>query len=497
MKKLFVLASILIASAIFAQRNLITNPGFEIVSSEPTTNSELTNAIGWWNCKSLCYKGASINSPDLMSTLCSHPDCRIPNSVYVSGIQGGIPPMPLFNNNRHYVHIRPIEEYARSRFTTPLNISRRYRVQIWACVTAFGSQIITTPPPSNVAPAFYLVNTMTVRANDSCNYNRIKIPMTPVIPSTQTIPFTRYGEWRLFTAEFSVADVMSTKTPSINPLLDTQGNLVNFRTLFEFGADNSSIFIDNASVTELPCNLNVGFTHSVTCSATSNSLTISVNANDANLFLGHQFNLFLMRSNNVGDTAIRAQIGQIGTATGTFAVPNNPGQFYMIKHGVWTGTGTNPGDCGWAESRTMIQIPIFNEPVNSGFSISTSPPSSGLISFTTTAVAANLENLWALFSSPVPVVSNPSAPLAGWTPVRGSALGNTQTYTQTGIQNNRYYKIMQWARHGCSTNGGVSYFVINPRFGKKAMTQDLVSTEQLIPMEEKELIDLKKEIIKK
>lgn len=496
MKKLFVLASILIASANFAQRNLITNPGFEIVSREPRTNSELTNAIGWWNCESFCYKGGSVNSPDLMSTLCSHPDCRIPNSGYVSGIQGGILPMPLPFNNKHYVHIRSIEEYTRSRFTTPLNISRRYRVQIWACATMIGPPIVTTAPPNNVAPAFYLVNTMTVRANDSCNYNRIKIPMTPVIPLPSGNTFGRYGEWRLFAAEFSVADVMSTKTPSINPLLDTQGNLVNFRTLFEFGADNSSIFIDNASVTELPCNLNAGFTHSVTCSATSNFLTISVNASDANPFLGHQFNLFLMRSNNVGDTAIRAQIGQIGTATGTFTVPNNPGQFYMIKHGVWIGTGTNPGDCGWAENRTMIQIPTFNDSVNSGFSISTSPPSSGLISFTTTA-RANLENLWALFSSSVPVASNPSAPLVGWTPVRGSALGNTQTYTQTGLRNNMYYMVMQWARHGCSTNGQASYLVINPRFGKKAMTQDLVSTEQLIPMEEKELIDLKKEIIKK
>jgi hypothetical protein len=493
MKKLFVLASILIASANFAQRNLITNPGFEIVTREPTAEAELNLATGWWNCPSYCYIGASVNTPDLLSTLSTNAGYRIPNSVFTTGIPGGVPPMPLPFNNRHYVLIKPKYEYIRSRFSTPLNMFRRYRVSIWASMPIDrGSIAIGNAAQTNtMAPVFNLINSLTVRANDSCNYNKIKIPMTAVTS------FTRFGEWRLFTAEFTVADVMSTKTPSINPLLDIQENLVNFRSLFEFSSDSWNFFLDNASVTELPCNLNAGFTHSVTCSATSNSLTVSVNASDANPFLGHQFNLFLMRSNNVGDTAIRAQIGQIGTATGTFAVPNNPGQFYMIKHGVWTGTGTNPGDCGWAENRTMIQIPTFNEPVNSGFSISTSLPSSGLISFTTTAGATNLENLWALFSSSVSIPSNPSAPLVGWTPVRGSSVANSLTYIQTGIQNNRYYKIMQWARHGCSTNGGVSYFVINPRFGKKAMSQDLVSTEQLIPMEEKELIDLKKEIIKK
>jgi hypothetical protein len=470
----------------------ISNGSFENTNrQEPTGEMQASKIVGWRTQTGPCYGSSGVNSPDLLSTRATATNVGIPRSTDNIAIPNGIPPMPLPLNNNHYVNIRSTDEFITSNFTAPLNLYRRYRIHLWAAVTLKDNSIpFTSAPSSTIAPVLRLVDSLGIQPTNYSSCRRLWL----TVPMTTTTPPTQYGQWREYTCDFCVADLMTANR--IHPDYDAVLRYVNFRSMFEFGTNGWGLHIDNASIEELPCAANTNFTYSISCNPPGNSLSVTLNSPGNGQWAGSQYNFYTMRANNVQDSYTLSLLGEVTGNSATFTIPNTPGQFIMVKHGV-----TIPG-CDWAEQRVMLTIPAFNDYVNSYFSLNITPLNTTPATFnlSATASASNPENFWTLYSSPNTIPTNTLNPTAGWTPVRGSMTTNSRTYAKSGLQNNLYYMVMQWARHGCSTYGQASQVVLNARYQRSSGKEgNISSTEVSTTMTEKQVAELKNntELLKK
>ncbi|MDI9342495.1 MAG: hypothetical protein QM534_18130 [Sediminibacterium sp.] len=454
-----------------AQNNLITNPGFEDIRSEPVTEGIGLNVLGWNSPLSTdCYVA---NTTDLFSNGSSSTNFSVPVNRETNGIPGGV--LGASPGSRRYIHFRNGNERIFTNLTTPLFMHRQYRLSIRIAVPLSAQAAAninpSTPPPASITPVAFLVNTsLNTPGRPStvtvCDYNRLRIPLTA------QRAFSRYGEWMEYTAVFSVRDLMlpnpqgnPNQYPNINPLWDVQfaqsgDPNVNFRTQLELTTFGGQILMDDVSLELLPCFRDADFGFSFSCHpADGISLTLNGPTNPPNAVnLSEQFYVYLSNGRSVSNGDIIQELGYIEGRSGTLNLQVSSGARLMIKHGVFGTEG-----CDWTEERRLITVPVFNDPVNASFAVSMNPGPP--ISVSANAAVATPSNSWVAYELDQRAgnsIPNPGNTL--WRAIRNSSVFNSAIYTLSNLSNNRYYLIERWARHRCSLNGQRAYVVIQPRY---------------------------------